>query len=109
MRARDEPRGAIATGGAGTGHEEPDAVVAAYFVRGNGGVVDMADDIVPVQGLRIRARPNFEDGGVVELGVTGAPLLSVAQLQGAIVCGQRYFWPRASPAGSPTIRESRCC
>ena len=53
------------TGGARAGHEEPDAIVAAYFVRGDGGVVDMADDVVPVERLRGSARPDFEDESVV--------------------------------------------
>ena len=69
------------TGRARTGHEEPDAVVAADLVRGHGGVVDMADDIVPVEGLCAGPRPNFEDRGIVQLGVARALLLFVAELE----------------------------
>lgn len=52
-------------GGARAGHEEPDAVVAAYFVGGDGRMVDVADDVVPVEGLRGGTGPDFEDGSVV--------------------------------------------
>ena len=81
MRAGDEPSGAILAGRARTGHEEPDAVVAADLVRGHGGVVDMADDIVPVEGLCAGPGPNFEDGGIVQLGVAGTLLLFVTELE----------------------------
>lgn len=65
MGAGDESRGAVVAGGARAGDEEPDAVVAADLVRGDGGVLDVADDVVPVEGLRGGAGPDFEDGGVV--------------------------------------------
>lgn len=81
MRTRDEPRGAIVTGGARTRHKKPDSVVAAELVRGSGRVVDMADDIVSVEGLRPGAGANFEDGRVVELRVAGALSLLVAELE----------------------------
>lgn len=81
MRARDEPRGTIVAGGACASHKEPDSVIASYLVRGNGRVVDMADDVVSVEGLRAGTGPNFEHGGVVQLGVAGALLLFVAELE----------------------------
>ena len=43
-------------------------------------MVDMVDDVIPVQGLRGGPGPDFEDGSVVELGVAGAVLLFVADL-----------------------------
>ena len=65
MGAGDESCGPVVTGGARAGHEEPNAVVAAYFVGGDGGVVDMADDVVTVKRLRGGAGPDSEDGSVV--------------------------------------------
>ena len=53
------------TGGARAGHEKSDSVVAAKLVIGDGRVVDVANDVVPVEGLRDGAGPNFEDGSVV--------------------------------------------
>lgn len=69
------------TGGARAGHEEPNAVVAAYFVGGDGRVMDMADDVVPVEELRGGAGPNFEHGSIVQLGVARALLLFIAELK----------------------------
>lgn len=71
VRARDKPRGAIVTSGARAGHGEPEEIVAAYLMRGDGRVVDMADGIVPVEESRARVMPNFEDRGVDELGLLG--------------------------------------
>lgn len=65
MGAGDEARGAVAAGAARAGDEEADAEVSADVVGGDGGVVDVADDVVAVEGLRGGAGADFEDGGVV--------------------------------------------
>ena len=65
MGAGDEPGSAIETSRARAGHEEPDAIVTAYLVSGDSGVVDMADDVVAVEGLRGGTGSDFEDGGIV--------------------------------------------
>ena len=80
VRAGDESCGTVVASGARAGHEEPDAVVPTKLVGGDGRVVDMADNVIPVERLRGSTGSDFEHGSVVELGLAKAVLLFIADL-----------------------------